>query len=329
MDCEKCNITFKTKGNLTRHLKTYHSGKQYFFKCKNCLKEEVFNKPFYKKYCSYECRSFQQKNPKFNVDFLTKWSNDMAYIIGFIAADGYIINDYDKRMFRVSIEIKRSDECILKYFCDNIKYTGKITNRDRLDKRTQKTYKTSTLNLYSIKFIKFLDNIGLKQCKSLTMDFPIIPEPYISHFIRGYYDGDGCCCKKNLIDFRGTKPFLEKLKLYIENNLDIKLNNKISFDSNIYRLSITSSANSLSILKWLYNNSCQKTRLERKYLIYEEILKKNDIGLRIKFNKEEISYIKSLETSLKLMDICKLFEEKFNKSITFQYISKLRKHRRN
>src|SRR3989338_7407870 len=34
--------------------------------------------------------------------------------------------------------------------------------------------------------------------KSLTLQMPTIPQKYIGHFVRGYFDGDGCVYSKKL-----------------------------------------------------------------------------------------------------------------------------------
>lgn len=36
---------------------------------------------------------------------------------------------------------------------------------------------------------------GIGSAKSLSLEFPNVPNCYLSHFMRGYFDGDGCIYK--------------------------------------------------------------------------------------------------------------------------------------
>jgi hypothetical protein len=193
--CEICKTTYKTKPTLHNHIRDYHSGKKFYFKCSECLKTEVLDKPFWKKYCSYECK-IKHKTLQFNLDFFMQWTDNMAYVIGFLAADGNITNNYDNKKFCVSLKLNTKDVHILESISKMINYTGKLCYKSTLDKRTDKIYKSFSLNLYSINLVNRLIEIGIGPCKSLTMNFPNIPIDYIASFIRGYFDGDGYILKK-------------------------------------------------------------------------------------------------------------------------------------
>ncbi|GLV64248.1 hypothetical protein Bmyc01_29180 [Bacillus mycoides] len=32
---------------------------------------------------------------------------------------------------------------------------------------------------------------GIMPCKSFNIEFPFVPEEFLHHFVRGYFDGDG------------------------------------------------------------------------------------------------------------------------------------------
>jgi hypothetical protein len=116
-----------------------------------------------------------------NLSFFKIWSNDMAYILGYIYADGYVRIQKNKG----ELSIKSKDFEILEQMNIIMKSEYPITEEDT---NTGIIYR---LSIYQSEFIRDLLNLGLTTKKSLTMEFPYIPEPYIFHFIRGYFDGDG------------------------------------------------------------------------------------------------------------------------------------------
>ena len=51
------------------------------------------------------------------------------------------------------------------------------------------------LTFSSVEMCQDLTNLGAVRAKSLLIEFPdenIVPEKLMPHFIRGYFDGDGC-----------------------------------------------------------------------------------------------------------------------------------------
>lgn len=75
-----------------------------------------------------------------------------------------------------------------------------------------------------------LSKYGCTPKKSLTLKFPeksiFKSEDLIRHFIRGYWDGDGCVSftyKTHAINVLGTKEFLLSLKEYLPNMNNVNL----------------------------------------------------------------------------------------------------------
>jgi len=123
-----------------------------------------------------------------NDNFFKKWSYDMAYILGFWWADGYI----RKRQYRYSItysfglaqntkDIYLLKEVLLKMGANNPIYTPK----SRPD--------GSHFEINSKIIFDDICKLGGSPRKSKTIMFPEdLPPKYLSDFIRGYFDGDGC-----------------------------------------------------------------------------------------------------------------------------------------
>jgi hypothetical protein len=97
-----------------------------------------------------------------------------------------------------------------------------------------KKYPTKDMTYISIGSIKMCDDLIKLGCvpnKSLKLKFPTteqVPNELMMHFIRGYFDGDGCISKSirknrnNSVEYRfsllGTEEFLMEVKKYLELN---------------------------------------------------------------------------------------------------------------
>lgn len=108
----------------------------------------------------------------------------MAYILGFLFADGNVI--YTKRnTWFWSIQI--TDEDILVKIKKAIHSSHKISRKKRILNNKQ-LYR---LQVGSREMCEDLMELGMTQRKSKTMLFPKIPTTYLPDFLRGYFDGDG------------------------------------------------------------------------------------------------------------------------------------------
>lgn len=199
-------------------------------------------------------------------------SADKAYWLGFLYADGYI----DKKN-SIRINLMKQDEEHLKKFLKaieatntKIKYSKKETNN--------KTYYQAYISLRDSKMVKDLADKGCVNNKSLILTFPKekIPKEHYSHFIRGYFDGDGSlhktlCGKAKKFNYRisfvGTKDMLENIK-NIFHKEKLSLENK----GNFYVLAISGNKQLESILSYIYKDSYNDIELTRKRQIYNQFL---------------------------------------------------------
>lgn len=119
---------------------------------------------------------------KVNIDFFKKWTEDMAYILGFLYADGNIIKN------------KRGAHFISFYSADLdlLEKIKKIMNAEhKISLRKSITFKNYSIQIGSKEMYKDLLNLGLEQNKTLRMKLPEMKSKYFPHFLRGYFDGDG------------------------------------------------------------------------------------------------------------------------------------------
>lgn len=102
----------------------------------------------------------------------------MAYILGFFIADGFIANDMQ------SIGFSQKEKYILEQIRDELGSNHPLHQNEQ----------TGVYTLYlNSKVMKqdLMEIHGITPNKSLEIKFPYVPDVYLNHFIRGYFDGDG------------------------------------------------------------------------------------------------------------------------------------------
>jgi hypothetical protein len=108
----------------------------------------------------------------------------MAYVLGFLYADGNII--YTKRgTWFWSLQI--TDKDILEEIKKVIGSSHAISEKKKRDNQKQ-TYR---LQVGSKDMCGDLLNLGLTERKSKTILFPEVSSEYFPDYLRGYFDGDG------------------------------------------------------------------------------------------------------------------------------------------
>ena len=204
-------------------------------------------------------------------------TEEKAYWLGFIFADGYIssspliegkVNEY---AFELALSIKDIDHLEkFKIFCD---FSKKISANDIRCK-----IKINSKNLWNT-----LNNYGCTPNKSLTLEFPneniFKDKSLIRHFIRGYFDGDGCFTYSDSEHLRpetsllGTKQFLTKVSEYL-NIPQSYIYNAKKLSGQTYTLNTYTRKYISKILNLYKDSEIYLTRKYEKYLefcrLYEE-----------------------------------------------------------
>lgn len=199
----------------------------------------------------------------------------MAYVLGFFTADGNMLKNKRGAHF---IEFQITDKDLLEKIRKLLNSNHKITSRKR-----NRNHKTSyRLQIGSKIIFNDLLRIGLTPNKSKTIKLPNIPAKYFPHFVRGYFDGDGCVTfgffkkqdRKNkspvlLTRFTsGSKSILEALKKKLTNL--IKTGGSLNYSKNNAWVLSYSTNDSKKLFQYMYLNNMIKNLiyLKRKYNIY-------------------------------------------------------------
>lgn len=205
-------------------------------------------------------QSQAQRKYSLNEDYFENIDcEEKAYFLGWVFADGYI-NEKGNCM---DLGLKIDDTEILNKLNNLIK-----SDRPLLYRKVNK-FEQARLSISSKKIINDLKKYGLHQAKSFTIKFPILNGELYKHFIRGYFDGDGCIYigkKSKSVSMRGNYQFLNGLNCIIPEDFKGKIYKSKSIDTLLF----TSKKSSAKFLKWIYDNAI--IYLNRKYLMFKKYL---------------------------------------------------------
>ena len=200
----------------------------------------------------------------------------MAYVLGFIYADGSLENSPYLRgkYLRITSTDKEIILNIKKWLCSAHTVVIKKPSYP-------KGKKCFFLRIGSHRIYDSLSSHGLYPNKSLTIKFPRhIPKEFLWDFIRGYFDGDGCISlatkkginkpvvtKKLTMSFTsGSKEFLEDLSSLISKSTSVKV--KKVYDSHYSFQLCYSTSDSLELFKHLYRMVTRGYYFQRKFDIF-------------------------------------------------------------
>lgn len=226
-------------------------------------KQETFKKKL--KILGYETKRKYKLNYDRNKLKKIKTEED-AYILGFILADGYV----HKKSNTLKLKLGERDIDILEKICDYFEMDYGFIKYEFHNITGNKEY---YLSIYNKDIIHSLEQYGITQKKSCKeKPFYNIDPTLTRHYIRGIWDGDGFISStKQMIGVCGSKEVLEYIHTSLINSLDLNFTNQfvgVRYDesSHIYRLNY-SGEKAKKILEFLYSGS--NIYLDRKYALYK------------------------------------------------------------
>lgn len=141
-----------------------------------------------------------------NENFFSRWSPEMAYVLGLLITDGNVSNNG-------TISLCMNEKELIEKVAKTMGAEHKIA-----PSKHQK-------GLFIFHFaragmVKDLGALCVVPRKSMIVKFPIVPEPFLTDFIRGVFDGDGSVyfnrhSKKHPVQTKfvsSSKEFIEKLE---------------------------------------------------------------------------------------------------------------------
>jgi intein/homing endonuclease len=217
---------------------------------------------------------------------------DKAYWLGFLYADAY--NNETKGL--INLCLKRDDS-------DHIRKYIKFLNGDEKDisfgviKSESKDYHTCSYKVNSRYLSSQLKKIGCPQAKSFIIKFPDWLNPELhSHFIRGYFDGDGSIkmsekTKEWRINICGTKELNYSIGSIL-NTLNINCSYEYisKTENNTWVLVISGNEQVKNFCQWMYCDA--KTYLNRKYERYLKLCNQQNNRKFLKSTDRKTYFIK-------------------------------------
>lgn len=230
-----------------------------------------------------------------------------AYFLGLLYSDGTIASNRclnsGKIILRnqISIALKKEDKHILESFLKELNSNYKIYNIENQFKNSN--WKNQVVITITSKQIKSdLIKLGCIPNKTIKLNFPtesIVPNEFLNHFIRGYFDGDGCIWIGNRKEITYNDGILLKKRTRIIHNMKFHITGLYDFinslqnvlinninlsktklyhtkkNDNIVTMEYSGKNNIRKFYEYIYKDST--IFLFRKKIIFEQILKRANI----------------------------------------------------
>lgn len=228
-------------------------------------------------------RTLSRNFKKLGIEIINKWNRpkfnehifdsidteEKAYWLGFIFADGYIgstpLEPNKKSVYNFELSLKLEDTSHLEKFRSFISLEKEVVTDDH----------RCRIMLANKHFWTTLNDYGCVPRKSLVLRFPrkeiFKNESLLRHFTRGYFDGDGCFSRNicthvvsPVIELLGTREFLEEV--LITSSIPAKYTHDKRHSDNTFSLSY-SKDDGVLFINYLYDNA--SVYLDRKYKLFE------------------------------------------------------------
>jgi hypothetical protein len=176
------------------------------------------------------------------IDYFDRWSREMAYILGFVSADGYVRDN------GLTVDVANRDLAVVEFIRDEISPNKQIEDRHKGNSKS--------IRIHSVELSNSLNRFGLTSNKSHTikLDFDI-PEEFFGDYIRGVFDGDGWVyCRRNQIESgicSGSEPFLEEIRRRCGFGRKVRAKTKKGYKNKLYQWDLGTNA-SIELRELMY-----------------------------------------------------------------------------
>lgn len=192
-----------------------------------------------------------------------------AYFLGWILSDGCCFSDSN----HIAISVTESDKEILEKLRNLIKFEGSVKTYDKKD-----SFSTKRVSVLSFCNKKIKEDISKHECsptKTFTLKFPQIEQRLLSHFLRGFIEGDGhlgvtAKNQKFFVGLLATHDFMFGVKKILKEQLGIDIVLGKTPYPWMSRFQKGKRQDVVNILDWIYKD-CEDMFLPRKYEIYKRI----------------------------------------------------------
>lgn len=219
----------------------------------------------------YKSKNQSELQRKYKIDesfFDVINTEEKSYFLGFLYADGY--NNTDRNS--VTLSLKEEDKDILIKLnsllqpekpLQYVEYSKKSRGYENIKNQ----YRLVIANKH---ISRTLVKLGCDKAKTFKIIFPTeeqVPINLTNHFVRGYFDGDGCVQPRQC-NITSTEKFCFSLKnILSQKGINCTIDTRFpERNNNIKTLHISGRKQLLKFLDWIYKNST--IYLDRKHEIY-------------------------------------------------------------
>lgn len=215
-----------------------------------------------------EVYSEQERKKKYTCDdnvFETIDTEEKAYWLGFLYADGCVYKSGNVYVIEVGLSFNDVGHLI--------KFKNFLKSDHPLNLKNRKGYKSCAITIRNQKMASDLMTKGCVPNKSLTLTFPsdeIVPKRLKHHFIRGYFDGDGCVYgsennRTYSVSFVGTDEFLTEMQTVLFDELKLTKTAIKKSKGKAYETAWGGIENCGKLFQYLYNDCtiCLYRKLEK------------------------------------------------------------------
>ncbi len=206
-----------------------------------------------------------------------KWGHDMAYVLGYIFADGGMENSPSIR--GKYLRVTSNDKESILFVRNFLSAAHPIVKLPPSGPASKGCY---FMRVGSHAIYNSLVNYGLHPNKSLTIQMPKIPKKFLADFVRGNFDGDGCVYiekqrnkegklilkRLRIVFTSGSKRFLEQLAHALYESGQVNLV-PVRTSHRSYQIQY-GARDSVGLFKFLYGHFPNTLYLSRKFDIFKE-----------------------------------------------------------
>ena len=250
---------------LNQSKKRYNNGESLTSISKDLnLNRKILSKDLQTKF-NIEIR--QDGRKPFNENFFENIDTpEKAYWLGFFYADGY--NGGSKNNHAIEFCLADADKDSVFNFAKALNSRHKISQKRVV--LNGKIFLSWRITIKSKKMSSDLSKHGCIPNKTFYLSMPNINESLMSHFARGFIDGDGCVYwshnKTYLSITSACKDFLVSFMDYIKEKTGLPYSISYVKNTNNNWVAIAAQKNGIkNLFNYLYNDSDDSIRLRRKY----------------------------------------------------------------
>jgi hypothetical protein len=149
-----------------------------------------------------------------------------AYWLGFLAADGCISPSNNT----VKLGLSEKDRAHIERFREALESNHPI--RSRCGTGFSATTISAQFQIASAAMLEDLGRHGIHPRKTFSLRWPVLPDALIRHYLRGYFDGDGCFTgsRQGSLSFSlaGNRDFLLGCRRYLVDSCSLRETQLIS-----------------------------------------------------------------------------------------------------